>query len=85
MDQAFVAYEDEPELEVPLSELIIDAITGVGLPTLAIAIEAEKKHLATFVGNQHNTAWKWRREKLEALSEAQLQALYYNLKVAQRG
>ena len=85
IDNAMVAFEDEPELEVSLSEMLDDAITGVGFPTIAIALTAEKQYMAFFCGNQHNENWRWNSDKLRALSEPQLQALYYNLKVAQHG
>lgn len=41
--------------------------------------------MASFTGNQHNQHWRWEESKLRVLTEEQLQALYYNLKVAQHG
>ena len=85
VDAAMVAFEGEPELQLTMVDLLVDAIGGVGLPTIAIAIAAEKEHMAVFIGNQHDENWSWRKDKLAQLSEAKLQALYYNLKVAQHG
>lgn len=82
----FIETPDEPvELRISLSEMLIDAIVGVGLPTLAIALEAERTFMASFTGSQHNQHWRWEESKLRVLTEEQLQALYYNLKVAQHG
>ena len=75
--------ECDPPLDITLSEMLVDAIMGVGLPTIGIALEAEKTFMARFTGNQHNEHWRWEESKLRALSEPQLQSLYYNLKVAQ--
>lgn len=60
--------------------LLTDAICGIGFPSVATAMEAEKSHMAYFTGNQHNPEWKWIRGKLECLTEEQLQALYEGLR-----
>lgn len=74
----------EEAVGADLSELIVDAIRGVGFPTLATAIEAEQLGLAVFTGNQHNEHWVWVRDELRKLSEKQLQNIYVNLKIAQQ-
>jgi len=83
-EQEHTALEESP-FSVTLVDLLVDAIVGVGFPTIAIGVVAEKEHMAYFAGNQHGENWRWRREKLETLSEDKLQALYHNLKVAQHG
>ena len=64
-------------------ELYLDAIEGVGLPSITIAMDAEKRHMAYFCGDQHNPQWRWRREKLTELTLEQLMDLYMSLKGAQ--
>lgn len=74
--------EADAEPYVPsLSGLLIDAIQGAGFPTMAIAIEAENALYAYFDTPSEN--WRWSVPALAKLSEAQLQALYTNLKEAQ--
>lgn len=65
-----------------MKTLVIDAICGVGLPTLTLAIECERKGLAYFAGNQHNEHWRWIRDKLEDQPLEILQALYESLREA---
>lgn len=74
---------DEVAEAPTMKTLVIDAIIGVGLPTMAIALMAERQKMADFCGNQHNEAWRWRRPMLEAWTLEALQSLYINLKVAQ--
>jgi len=57
--------------------LVIDAICGVGFPTLSIAIIAEKRRMADFI-DRH----RWRRERLEAMSLPELERLYTHLREA---
>lgn len=63
--------------------LVMDAIAGVGVPTAAVGIAAEKAGLAVFYSPRQS--WVWVREKLAALSTEALQELYVSLKVAQDG
>ena len=84
-DESTYTAEREPEIEITMVDLLVDAVVGVGFPTLAIAIVAEREGMATFNGNQHNESWRWNRDKLCRVSEEKLQALYHNLKVAQHG
>lgn len=77
------AADGAPPYAPSLSELLIDAISGVGFPTMAIAIEAENTHYAFFDALIEN--WRWSQPALAKLPEAQLQNLYANLKEAQHG
>lgn len=72
----------EADSQLLARELYLDAIIGVGLPSITIAMEAEKNHTAYFCGDQHNPRWAWRREKLEQLELADLIDLYMSLKGA---
>ena len=84
LDEAVPIPSDEsPDFVLSHRELVTDAIIGVGFPTIGIAIAAEKEHIAYFTGNQHNESWRWDRDKLDRLTDEQLQSLYTNLKVAQ--
>lgn len=56
--------------------LLIDAIVGVGFPTIMLASVCEDAGLATFVGNQHNHAWEWKRGALARNTTEKLQELY---------
>ena len=81
-DQPHVGLTDEDSLLLS-RELYLDAIEGVGLPSITIAMDAEKRHMAYFCGDQHNPQWRWRREKLAGLTLEQLMDLYMSLKEAQ--
>lgn len=59
-----------------MKTLTIDAIIGAGFHSVVIATECERVGLAEFTGNQHNTAWSWKREALEKLELDTLQELY---------
>lgn len=65
-----------------MKTFLIDAIIGCGFPTFGLAHEAERVGMADFCGNQANPRWEWHREKLEALDENHLQALYQGLREA---
>ena len=58
--------------------LLIDAIIGKSFPSMEYAERMVKDGFATFTGNQWNPDWEWNREKLEALTEAELKDIYYN-------
>jgi hypothetical protein len=62
--------------------LYVDAVIGVGFPTMQVAEHAERGGLATYIGDQHNWKWAWRREALEALQLSTLIELYTSLKKA---
>ena len=69
------------------SVLVIDAIVGVGFPTIATGVLAERAGLATFksVTAISGSSWSWSRDKLNALDLPTLQELYVSLKEAQNG
>lgn len=78
------APQGEEAVGPDLSELVIDAICGVGFPTLAAGIEAEQIGLAVPTGNRHSGPyWVWVRDALKKLPEHKLQNIYVNLKIAQ--
>lgn len=66
--------------------LVIDAIVGVGFPTIAAGVLAERTGLATFrSSSQGDPHWYWSRDKLKALDLPTLQELYLSLKEARDG
>lgn len=68
------------------SVLVIDAIVGVGFPTIATGVLAERAGLATYSSsNRGEPHWYWSRDKLKALPLPTLQELYVSLKEAQNG
>jgi hypothetical protein len=73
---------DEDSL-VLAHELYLDAICGVGFPSITIGMDAEKRGLAYYSGDQNNPAWRWRRDKLGDFALTQLIDLYTTLKGAQ--
>lgn len=60
--------------------LFVDAIVGLGFPSIAAGIAATDQGLASFVGNQHKEDWAWHRSSLESLPLSTLQDLYTALK-----
>lgn len=68
-----------------MKTLVIDAICGVGFPTLSIALTAERAHLAHYVGGQNNARHEWRREKLQELDQETLQMMYEGLRTERDG
>lgn len=85
LSEAVEVFSEDPPIDLTMSDLLIDAIKGVGFPTIAIGVVAEREHMAYFSGSSAGEHWVWRLEKLRALPEEKLQALYHNLKVAQHG
>jgi hypothetical protein len=85
LSEAVEVFDEDPPIELTMADLLVDAIRGVGFPTIAIGVMAEREKMAYFVGNQHNEHWRWIDEKLRTLPEEKLQSLYHNLKVAQHG
>jgi hypothetical protein len=81
LEEAIEAIDTTDVPPVTLRDMVLDAVVGVGFPTIGIAIIAERQGLAFFDGK----GTRWIRDKLAALSEEKLQALYTNLKVAQHG
>lgn len=67
--------------------LVVDAAVGVGFPTIAVGVLAERSGLATFkpATALSGSAWTWSRDKLNALPMDTLQELYISLKEAQNG
>ncbi len=59
--------------------LLVDAICGVGFPSMVLAQECEKVGMAEFTGNPHNPEWKWHRAALDELPVDTLQELYDGL------
>ena len=73
---------DDHEIEFAeraFKTLLVDAICGVGFPSLPLAAECEKAGLAADAGNQWNPSYLWRRERLQRCSINQLQELYEGL------
>lgn len=62
--------------EATFKVLLIDAICGVGFPTLLLGDACEKAGMAKFVGDQYNPAWKWKRNALARCDSEKLQELY---------
>ena len=60
-------------------QLLVDAICGVGFPSVFLAQECEKVGMATFTGNRHNHIWEWDRRALLAITTGALQELYDGL------
>ena len=63
-----------------MKTLVIDAIVGVGFPTLTLALSAEKSHMATYIGGQFNAKHQWNRAKLEELPLETLKTIYEGLR-----
>lgn len=61
-------------------EVLIDAIVGVGFPSINVAMKAVKAELARFTGNQHNESWEWRRDMLAQAHIDDLHDLYLTLR-----
>lgn len=81
---------DAPAQPIPTRDdfrtLIIDAIRGVGFPTVAVGVMAERQGLAVYSpSRQGEPGWVWDREKLSALDTPVLQELYISLKEARDG
>lgn len=60
-------------------QLVIDAIVGVGFPSVVLAQECERVGLARFSGDQWNPQWEWLRDRLAAVAVDKLQELYDGL------
>lgn len=56
-----------------MKQLVIDAICGVGFPSLILAMQCEQLGLASPSGP---TDWHWNVDQLQACREEQLQELY---------
>jgi hypothetical protein len=56
--------------------MIIDAICGLGFPTMDYADAMTKDGLAEYCGNQWNEDWHWIRPKLALLEEEELDKIY---------
>lgn len=63
-----------------MKTLVIDAIVGVGFPTLTLALSAEKSQMATYIGGQFNAKHQWNRAKLEELPLETLKTIYEGLR-----
>lgn len=60
-------------------DLLVDAICGIGFPSVVLATECQKVGLAVFTGSQNNPEWLWRRSMLEKISSEKLEELYQGL------
>lgn len=60
--------------------LFVDAIVGVGFPTYAVALHAERGGLATDKGSVSGPQYEWNRRILETLTTETLQEMYCALK-----
>lgn len=86
LNEAVEIFSEDPPIELTLTELLLDAIKGVGIPTIAIGVVAEREGMAYFTsGKTSFDSWHWHMDRLRKLPEEKLQALYHNLKVAQHG
>lgn len=65
-----------------MKTLVIDAIIGVGFPSVVLASECERIGMAEYTGTATGPSWAWRRERLEKCEEHQLQELYTALREA---
>lgn len=65
-----------------MKTLVIDAIVGIGFPSVLLADECRKAGLASFTGNQWNDNYEWRRDQLEKIELEKLQELYTALREA---
>lgn len=65
-----------------MKTLIIDALVGIGFPSMLLAGECEKVGLAYFTGNQSQPEWAWRLDVLEKIELEKLQELYTGLREA---
>lgn len=65
-----------------MKTLVIDAIVGIGFPSILLADECRKAGLAEFTGNQWNEKYEWRRDQLEKVELEKLQELYTALREA---
>ena len=65
-----------------MKTLVIDAIVGVGFPSVVLAGECERVGLAKFNGDQWNPGWVWLRDRLEAVELESLQELYQGMREA---
>lgn len=59
-----------------MKTLVIDAIVGIGFPSMLLAEECRKAGLAAFSGHQWSEGYEWRRDQLEKVSEEKLQELH---------
>lgn len=86
LNEAVEIFSEDPPVEITMKDLLLDAIKGVGFPTIAIGVVAEREHMAHFIPSSvGGGGWQWVMDKLRTLPEEKLQALYHNLKVAQHG
>lgn len=72
-------FDETVENERFLKRLVVDAICGVGFPSLLLAEECEKAGLAVDVGPALTIQYVWRRERLLRCRIDQLQELYQGL------
>ena len=72
-------FDEMVENERFLKRLVVDAICGVGFPSMLLAAECKKAGLAVDVGPALTTQYIWRRERLQRCRIDQLQELYQGL------
>lgn len=65
-----------------MKTLVIDAIVGIGFPSVLLADECRKAGLAEFAGHQWSNHYEWRRDQLEKIELEKLQELYTALREA---
>ena len=61
-------------------EILVDAIVGAGLPSIAIATHFVEVGLAEFNGDQWNESWCWKRHALADLKQDTLMTIYREIK-----
>lgn len=66
--------------DVPIKDVMIDAICGAGFPNQQVGMWAQGLSLASFSGNQWNEGWEWNRSALCELELDALFAIYGRLK-----
>ena len=65
--------------ETRFKQLLVDAICGVGFPSIVLAQECEKVGMAEFTGTVYEPEWQWSRPALDGLPVSTLQELYEGL------
>lgn len=66
-----------------MKTLVIDAIVGIGFPSILLADECRKAGLAECLGGGHgDPRYEWRRDQLEKIELEKLQELYTALREA---
>lgn len=57
-------------------QLLVDAIVGVGFPSIGFAQHCEALGVASFSGDQQSPSWAWNVSALKGFGATELTALY---------